>query len=383
MYKIITPHMLKYAVILLPFVLLTACQKDDPEFEVPTSLSRTVLVYLGTDNNFSAEAADKIEVLRTNWDRDTDGNLLVYADAGGKPVLVHIYHHPQKGNVADTLVVYPNENSASPAVLTRVLNDVSAYRPAASYGLVVLSHASGWLPAGMSKPSPLLKSIIWDTGTQETDNYMELADFATAIPYRLDFIVFDACLMGAAEVCYELKDKADYIVASPAEVLSPGFAYSSMMKHLFRPQADLIAVARDFYEYYNNQSGLYRSATVCVVKTAELENLKASFQAICAQSSVEEDLEEVQTFGYGQQNIYFDLGDYVRKLPPGEYATFQTELDKCIVYKAYTDYYYSAGKKTLQPIRAFSGLSVYIPRESYPLANKAYAKLKWTERGSE
>jgi hypothetical protein len=67
---------------------------------------------------------------------------------------------------------------------------------------------------------------------------MELADFANAIPYKLDFIIFDACFMGSVEVCYELKDKAEYIVASPTEILSPGFVYSSMMQHLFKPKAD-------------------------------------------------------------------------------------------------------------------------------------------------
>jgi hypothetical protein len=91
----------------------------------------------------------------------------------------------------------------------------------------------------------------------------------------------------------------------------------------------------------------------------------------------------VQTFGYGAQKIYFDLGDCARKLPDEKYAAFQAALGKCVIYKAHTDSYYSAATGSLTPIRAFSGLSVYIPQESYPQANRAYAKLKWAERTGE
>jgi hypothetical protein len=369
-----------YILISLLSILFVSCEKDGlPDDAIPVSDRRTVLVYLGTDNNFRAEAAEKIEQLKSNWDATTDGNLLVYSDTGDSPVLAHIYRHPQKGNVADTITVYPNENSASPQTLTRVLNDVKSYRPAQSYGLVVLSHATGWLPAEMSKPTPALRSIIWDTGTEETDNYMELTAFAEAIPYKLDFIIFDACFMGSVEVCYELKDKADYIVASPAEVVSPGFMYSTMAQHLFQPQPDLIAVARDFFDYFNNQSGLYRSATVSVVKTAGLEALKTLFQGIAGQARNDTGINDIQCFGYGSQKIYFDLGDYIQKLSPGHYNDFQTALDRCVLYKAATDSYYSAGVATLKPIHTFCGLSVYVPQEAYPAANMRYGQLKWNQ----
>jgi hypothetical protein len=361
----------------------TACEKepDEDPFFPPAGAHRTVLVYLGTDNNFRAEAAEKIATLRDNWNDGNDGNLLIYADNGNNPVLLHIYRHPHKGNIADTLAVYPSENSASPQTLARVLEDVRVYRPAASYGLVVLSHGTGWLLAGMSQPKPMLKSVILDKGTEESDNYMELVDFAAAIPCALDFIVFDACFMGSVEVCYELKNKADYIVASPAEVLVPGFVYSSMMQRLFQPEADLTGVARDFYEYYAGLTGLNRSATVSVVKTAELENLRTVFQEITGfDSPPSEGLGEVQTFGYGGQKIYFDLGDCVQKLSPARYEALQAALADCIVYKACTDSYYSAGTGAMQKIRAFSGLSVYVPQAAYLQANEAYRHTRWALR---
>ena len=363
--------------------LLPGCRKDKPLTDSPpVSDRRTILVYLGTDNEFRAEAAQKIEMLTSNWSKTMDGNLLVYADAGKKPVLVHIYHTERRGNVADTIETYLPENSANPATLARVLHKAKEYRPAASYGLVVLSHGSGWLPAEMSEPSIRLKSIIQDKNTAEKYDYMELSDFAGAIPYKLDFIIFDACFMGSVEVCYELKDKADYIVASPAEVLAPGFVYTTMMQHLFAPVPNVMAVAREFYEFYDNQRRGIRSATVSVVNTACLEELASVVKDITQQNMLSEDLENIQTFGFGAQKIYFDLGDYLQKLSPENANRIQAAFAPCVTYKACTENYYSAGVNTLRPIRTFSGLSVYIPQTAYPQANEAYAKLKWAKRTS-
>jgi hypothetical protein len=356
--------------------LLSGCNKE-PDCQQISSL-RTVLVYLGVDNNFSNEAEEKIELLKNNWDKSIDGNLLVYADAGEKPVLVHIHYTRKRGVVADTIEKYVAENSASSAVFARVLNKVKTYRPAASYGLVVLSHGSGWLPAEMSMPNIKLKSIILDTGVSK-DNYMEIADFAEAIPYKLDFIIFDACFMGSVEVAYELKDKADYIVTSPAEVLAPGFVYSTMMRHLFKRQSDLTAVAREFYEYYDNQSGFHRSATVSVVKTSEFDALISVFKEITTEANLlPEDLNSIQTFGFGSQKIYFDMGDYLQKITSEKQKEIEAAFDLCVLYKACTPSYYSAATNRLHDINAFSGLSIYIPQVAYPEANHSYGNLKWT-----
>jgi hypothetical protein len=91
------------------------------------------------------------------------------------------------------------------------------------------------------------------------------------------------------------------------------------------------------------------------------------------------DLGLIQCFGYGTQKIYFDLGDYIQQVAPERYAEFQTALSQCVIYKACTPSYYSAGTQTMQSIHAFSGLSTYIPQEIYPEANKLYGKLKWAK----
>jgi hypothetical protein len=370
--KSMVGRMIAVGAIIAVTAVFSGCEKEE------TVPARTVLVYLGVDNGFRDEAQQKIEQLTSAWNRNTDGNLLIYADTGEKAVLVRVYAG-KHGNATDIIETYPSENSADPATLGRMLNRVRKYWPAASYGLLVLSHGTGWLPAEMSYPTPALKSVILDGGVTGGGNYMELADFAEAIPFPLDFIIFDVCFMGSVEVCYELRDKAAYIVASPAEVLVPGFVYETMMQRLFMSEPDLTAVAREFYEFYDRQYGESRSATVSVVKTSELEPLAAAVGDAIRQNPLPADIGNIQTFGYGRSKIYFDLLDYMQKLLPGN-SSVQTALDRCVTYRAHTPSYYSMGTGNLQEIGAFGGLSTYIPQAAYEAANKKYAELKWAKR---
>lgn len=350
-------------------VFFTACHDDHPgEGE---SVKRTVIVYLGVDNNFAGEGAEKIATLKKNWRGSYNGNLLVYSDAG-EAVLVRIYEDENGKNVADTIREYGSENSADPLVFKRVLTEVKEQFPADSYGMVVLSHASGWLPqGGLVAPA----SVISDRNRE-----MELRDFVDAIPMSLDFIVFDACFMGTIEVAYELKDKVKYVVASPAEVLAPGFVYESMLGHLMKAEPELAAVAKEFFDYYNGLSGFWKSATISVVKTDELDAI-AEFLAEIGDVTDSKgiNLSEVQTYGYASHLLFMDMGDYISQWAPERYGQFVKKWERAVVFKAHTPGYYSAGNGSYNKINTYSGLAMYVPQSRYPFLNQEYQKLKWVK----
>ena len=276
--------------------------------------------------------------------------------------------------VAREVKRYKESNSADPVVFRRVLSEIVDEYPAQSYGLVVLSHASGWLPSN-TLASP--RSVISDGGKE-----MEVRDFVTALPVKMAFVIFDACLMGGVEVAYEFKDYADYLVFSPAEVLVPGFVYKTMMGHLMKEKPDLTAVAREFYEYYDKLSGAWRSATVTVLDVSKMEALTKLAKELLAGVDGEKRLNigHIQRYGYGWHNLYFDLGDYLETLYPQRVGEIEAALNACIVYKAHTPGYYSAGNGSYSAIDFYSGLTIYIPQEAYPYMNNEYKKMKWTQQ---
>ena len=171
-------------------------------------------------------------------------------------MLVRLTSRKDKTVNVDTLVVFPESSiSASAEQINNVLNYIKNKFQAQSYGMIFSSHATGYLPIGYYQKQedgesdivewssdlnwkrhavpyeepeydpdlPMVKSIGQDqVGTH--GNYLsyeiELPDFAAAIPMHLDYLLFDACLMGGIEVAYELKDKVGKLGFSQTEVLA-------------------------------------------------------------------------------------------------------------------------------------------------------------------
>ena len=64
----------------------------------------------------------------------------------------------------------------------------------------------------------------------------------------MEYILFDDCYMSSIEVAYELKDVADYLIASTCEVMAYGMPYATMGKHLLGTP-DYRAICDDFYDF--------------------------------------------------------------------------------------------------------------------------------------
>jgi len=355
--------------ILLSVLIVSAYFSCDKNTEEEGPNQRTVLVYLGRDNNLSGTEEDKLKSIMNGWD-GTNGKLLVFQDTKqDKPCLQEVYHSDGV-NHTRIITAYENENSADPALLEQVLREMVNRFPALSYGLIVFSHASGWLPEG-ALVSP--RSIIEDQKRE-----MELTDFSDAIPDRLfDFIIFEACFMGGIEVMYELKEKTDYILVSSAELLSPGFApiYLSSIDELFLKEPDLLQFAKNAFDYVDKQSGLYRSGTLSIIKTSELTAL-GNFIKTTNWLPEEVNVDAIQYFDRNRFHLFFDFEDYYQEKTDNELV--KTELaeliNACVIYRAATPYFMS--KYGFQ-IKRHSGLTTYIEQEEYPYLNQEYQKLRW------
>lgn len=360
-----------------------------PRPELPT---RTVLVYLAGDNDLGNISLTP-ELLREDW-HHTDNKCLIYYDAPqAAPKLYALTcERPGSTPVLETVAEYDEENSASPQVFGRVLSDVIREYPSDSYGLIFSSHGSGWLPSGtLSNPT---RSIGADRnpGTAGGSAEMEITDFAAAIPDRqLDFIVFEACLMSGVEVAYELRNKTDYILASSAELLVPGYApvYPAASHYLFDTGLEVPEALGKFADCYfghmNALNGPYRSATQSVVCTRKMDALAALAAAIFGGPEVSADdagPETLQHFdrpgSYGDtpaEPRYFDFGEYLTRLAPERQAETNALLNSIVVWKAATPEFMTGYNGFT--IRTHSGLTTYIEQKAFPGLNAAYEKTAW------
>lgn len=366
--------------ILSVLFLLCACEKDEPAPD-PHVSERTVLVWLAGDNDLYPEVTHKLSALAEGF-RKADHSycrLLVYADRRGHyPQLIEI---TPDGNRA-VLETYPAQNSASPETFSRILGYMLSLAPARHYGLVLFSHATGWLPQGAlgnptQKEKPQSRTIFDDNGRQ-----MTLSGFADALPadVRFDYIVFENCFMGGAEVAYALRDKADRLLVSSAEILSPGFReiYSSSLYKLVATTPDLAGFAADYYNYRNAKSGNHRSATVSVINTSAMPQLASLAAEIIGASSPldEEKLKSMQRFNRHDYTLFFDLEEYLCELAPDRATEIRSAISEVVEYTAATADFMPGYDHGFH-IARHCGLTVYIPQSCFPTLNAAYQGTDW------
>lgn len=352
-------------------LILISCDpigKNPPEFEVK---DKTVLIYMVANNNLSSSATSNLDDMKQGHIPDDD-NLLIYMhDTKNIPVLLQLHKGADGNTVQDTVYRFPIRNSAEPETLKSVMAVTRTMFPANEYGLFLWSHGTGWLPEGYYST----KSFGSDNGVE-----MDVKDLVNALPYKLSFVVFDACLMGSIEVVYQMKDSVDYVVSSPAEILTDGFPYNKIMEHIFRTPIDLQSVAKEYYDYYNSQYGSSRSATISVVKTKALEDVAAAAAPLFAKyreniNTLNQN--SVQRYYRENRKWFFDFGDFIKKIAGEQEAAPVIEaLEKAVLYKAATPDF--LGVK-INPDK-YSGLSTYIPlNPSDPELDAYYKEFQWNK----
>ena len=363
---------------------LFSCKKAEVEEIVVVKRPKTVLLYMVANNNLSNDAENSISRLQNGYIPSDEGNLLVYKHcAGMDPVLLHIKKGEEGTVVADTAYRFPPRVSATKSALTQALNVTQALFPADSYGLILWSHGTGWIPP-LASFSSAAQEQISGSGPERTFGLdgkveLEIRDLAQAIPYKLSFMLMDACFMGGIETAYEVKDSVDYYIGSPAEILTESFPYHKIMQHIFKSTPDYAAVCREYYDYYNAKSGSERSATVALMDCSKLAEVAEVAKRVFDQYGeriASLDLSLLQPYFRGSSSKYFyDLKDLVDAIADASLsAEFAAALERAVPYKATTPYFIEL------PIRSFCGVSTYVPGN--PADTKLadyYKQYKWNQ----
>ena len=363
---------------------LFSCKKAETEEIVVVKRPKTVLLYMVANNNLSYDAENSISRLQNGYIPAEEGNLLVYKHcAGMDPVLLHIKKGEEGTVVADTAYRFPPRVSATKSALTQALNVTQALFPADSYGLILWSHGTGWIPplASSSSAAQEQRSGSCPERTFGLDGKVELEirDLAQAIPYKLSFMLMDACFMGGIETAYEVKDSVDYYIGSPAEILTESFPYHKIMQHIFKSTPDYAAVCKEYYDYYNAKTGAERSATVALMDCSKLAEVAEVAKRVFDQYGeriASLDLSLLQPYFRGSSSKYFyDLKDLVDAIADASLsAEFAAALERAVPYKAATPYFIEL------PIRSFCGVSTYVPGN--PADTKLadyYKQYKWNQ----
>lgn len=354
---------------------------------------RTILAYIVAENSLYSFAKDDINEMKQGLaNMSENNNLLVYVDDLENPRILRLY---KKGTTAmcDTVYQYTtNKVSTDPAVMQEVLNYTVEKYPAEHYGLIMWSHADGWMPA-TQKIDTRMFGI--DNGVDSGLNSgpeMDVTDIASVLnncianktKTKFDFILFDACFMQAVEVAYQLRNCTNYLISSPTEIPGPGAPYQNMIAPMFATTFDAEGMVDAYYNYYVGNSTY--GAAISAVKCSELENfasatataLKTLNSFTFASSDVAYYCSAPSTYS---RDYYYDINAFMKKmLADADYTTWKKALDSTVPYKKTTSWVYSnyiRGRWTINAT-TYSGASFYIPRSTNNSKWNTYFKtLDW------
>ena len=388
---------MKKCVIYLALLLFVfaSCEKIEPE-----KTRRSLLIYIAANNSLSSYMQQSVDLIAKGYvpdENNRDEVLLVFTHSyNGEPTLYHYYSDRKEGVQREVLETFEDTfNSADIESFRRVRSIAEEYFPSAKHDLVLWSHASGWLPVGYySSPEPYISVSQTNMGEYEEFEHiavnqsfgadhnveMDIIELAASLPDNYyNLVIFDCCLMGCVEVAYQFRNKCRYMIFSPTEILSSGFPYNTIIEKCFK-QPDIQGyggICLDYFNMYDTQTGVNRSATVSLVDCSLLEGLATLCKSIFdnnreAMASVNRGM--IQKYYRYNKDFFFDMEDYISAFADAEsLSKLHDALDKAVPVKYATDNFIG------MPINKYSGLSIYIPKSSYPKLNAYYRNLDWNK----
>lgn len=391
-------------------IVLAACSNEIPEQQPAKRSGRTVLAYLISNN--AGPSLDKdlrnnvIDMYTALGNMKESCTLLVfyrpYAEDTplSKPTLMSFYADG-RGNINNVAALTGAEltfdavcyhiaqkkeytmNSqiaTDPVVMEEVLKDMQKIAPSDSYGLILGSHASGWMKG----------NSVQSKAFGDDDGYnIDIPDLANVLKKsfseKLDFVLFDACMMGTAEVGYELKEATSHCIASVMETPVYGFPYDRILPYLYSENVDYSAVCHEFISFNKTKDAW---GTCAVMDCSQMENLASAVKAKLSEwedalSSVS--MQNVQQYGVNSYKYFsYDVLDFFRELGGKSgvaetdlneaIASIQTVLNEAVIAKECIP---NPSNSSFRVDEArFCGIGMYIPKEYNPYVTN---KTAWND----
>ncbi len=163
--------------------------------------------------------------------------------------------------------------------------------------------------------------------------------------------------MGGVEVAYELRDCADFFVASACEVPLTGMPYDRTLPSLFNSHTiNGLTEAIDInVDYYIGQPLERCPSTFAVVDLKKMDQLAAAARAVYANSHAPTEAPQMISVTSPFRNLYVDFEDFMRLSAENEadYSSLRTALGEAILHERHSSAIWGQ-----VPLQNFCGLSV-------------------------
>ena len=319
--------------------LLAASCKDDNNETEPEKIKRTVLIYVAGDNNLTSGSPDYFkpdlqQIMEGTKNLATNNKLILFVDHyKSKPYFMQV----EQGDTIRLKTMATEMKSSDTNTLYEAMKYVTDNFAAESYGLVLWGHADGWImheTKAATAKAPRRAYGVDYTGGRTYMNIPDMAKTLARLP-KQKFIFADCCCFMCVEDVYELRNCADYIIGSAAEIPAEGAPYHTVVPAMFSQDDTFYKQMVD--KYYEQKSGGY-TVPLVAVKTSELESL-AQATATTLQSfaaSIEPDADgcrypDMDSLIFYYDHTQYDMQDFIlRYATTGQYAEWKRVFDKAV-----------------------------------------------------
>lgn len=392
---------------------------DGPDGPV-TPVGQTVFMFFPWSNSLLSDFRRTVEDMQTVVAQRSmkDERIMVFMATSEREAVLFELKKQNGRCLTDTLRRYSDRPFTSRQWLTSLFSEVMTLAPASRYGMVVGCHGLAWVPVQGQRNArkrlgsqerideednlykeekidkegesndlmhfevqgPVTTRFIGGTYPETQIETTDLADAMADAGFHTEYILFDACYMSSVEVAYELKDVTHYLIASPTEVLSYGFPYITMGKHLLGTP-NYKGIVDSFISFYSSYNLPY--GTVAVTDCTQLDALAAIAQQINAADAEQTNAaaaEPINAASEGKLNtarsgknvpngvqimdgysptLFYDLGHLMSLKDAGTVLTaaFAEQLEKTVPYKGHTGQYFTTLKDAPVDIKHYSGLN--------------------------
>ena len=329
---------------LATLLFASCCKDEDKEPELP---DRTVLIYVAGDNNLTGSSGgtnyftyDLRQIMEGTKNLSTNNNLIMFVDCyDSNPYFVKV----ERGDTTVLKTMDSEMNSGDPETLYTAMKYAADNFPAKSYGLVLWGHADGWITRGQTTVTraPRRAYGVDNISGRKWMNIPDMARKLALLP-KLKFIFADCCCFMCVEDVYELRNCADYIIGSAAEIPGEGAPYQTVVPALFSKSDSFY---KEIVDAYYAQTSYGYKLPMAAVECSMLDSL-AQATAV-AMSTFAGDIEPYSdgcrypnTNGliFYFNHTQFDMQDFVKRYAaPDQYAEWKKVFDKTVPYHTFAE----------------------------------------------
>lgn len=277
----------------------------------------TLMVYMAADNDLENYALNNLKQLEAGKNENINVLVLLdraegYDETDGNWTdtrLFEVIHDSSNGSALKSkrlecppLGLSALQNTeldmAKPSVLKSFIEYTKDAYKAENYALIIWGHGNGW------------RAVTID---ERSSSYMSVHELGQAVRGQgICVIGFDTCFGGVIENIYELKDCADYTVASPGLTPSGGWNYKNLLESLNVESVTSDLISRKMAENAASQTSIFINE--------KLYSLMDSFEGFsmtlaqeikdsASQTSIFQSLLECKTYSYSQYpcDLYLEV----------------------------------------------------------------------------